>query len=216
MAGSGPPARRSRVSRWLWRVDRYASGPPASVLVIGAAAAWVVVSIGAGFPAVGDHLPDLVAALTLVMVFVIQHTQSRHQRATQRKLDETLLAMPGADNSLFTLEHASDEELAWVHLAARRTSGSGAPPVLIRGDSSTDRWAVHSPLLPGSATFGDRAGWPTTWLRLVTDTAQGPFESRGRFVGRPLAHPGFNVCILGMLSRYSCRQIAWSRVAVHL
>src|SRR5213080_1581715 len=45
------------------------------------------------------------------MVFVIQHTQARHQRATQCKLDEILRAMPGTDNSLLTLEHASDEEL---------------------------------------------------------------------------------------------------------
>jgi low affinity Fe/Cu permease len=29
------------------------------------------------------------------MVFVIQHTQACHQRATQRKLDEILQAMPG-------------------------------------------------------------------------------------------------------------------------
>ena len=45
------------------------------------------------------------------MVFVIQHTQARHQRATQRKLDEILLAIPGTDNTLLTLEHASDDEL---------------------------------------------------------------------------------------------------------
>ena len=44
-------------------------------------------------------------------VFVIQHTQARQQAATQRKLDEILQAMPGADNSLLTLEHASDDEL---------------------------------------------------------------------------------------------------------
>ena len=67
----------------------------------------------AGFPARWETIfQTLVAALTLTMVFVIQHTQARHQRATQRKLDEILLAMPGADNSLLTLEHASDEELA--------------------------------------------------------------------------------------------------------
>ena len=53
----------------------------------------------------------MVAALTLAMVFVIQHTQGRHQRATQRKLDEILLAIPGTDNALLTLEHASDDEL---------------------------------------------------------------------------------------------------------
>ena len=54
---------------------------------------------------------SLVAALTLAMVFVIQHTQARQQAATQRKLDEILQALPGADNSLLTLEHASDQEL---------------------------------------------------------------------------------------------------------
>lgn len=112
MAGPGPPAERSRVSRWLSRVDRYASRPLASVLVIAAAAAWIIVSVAAGFPARWEIIfQTLVAALTLVMVFVIQHTQARHQRATQRKLDEILLAMPGADNSLLTLEHASDEQL---------------------------------------------------------------------------------------------------------
>ena len=112
MTEPGPSAERSRVSRWLSRVDRYASRPLASVLVIGAAAVWIVVSVVVGFPARWEIIfQTLVAALTLVMVFVIQHTQARHQRATQRKLDEILLAMPGADNSLLTLEHASDEQL---------------------------------------------------------------------------------------------------------
>ena len=39
--------------------------------------------------------------------FCIQHTQAREQAATQRKLDEILQALPGADNSLLMLEHAS-------------------------------------------------------------------------------------------------------------
>jgi low affinity Fe/Cu permease len=82
------------------------------VLVIGAAAAWIVVSIAAGFPARWEIIfQTVVAALTLVMVFVIQHTQARHQQATQRKLDEILLAMPDANNALLTLEHASDDQL---------------------------------------------------------------------------------------------------------
>jgi low affinity Fe/Cu permease len=53
----------------------------------------------------------VVAAVTLAMVFVIQHTQARQQAATQRKLDEILQALPGADNALLALEHASDDEL---------------------------------------------------------------------------------------------------------
>ena len=68
--------------------------------------------MAAGFPARWETVFEtLVAALTLAMVFIIQHTQARHQRATQRKLDEILRALPSADNSLMTLEHASDEEL---------------------------------------------------------------------------------------------------------
>jgi len=82
------------------------------VLVVTAAAVWIIVSIAARFPARWETIfQTVVAALTLTMVFVIQHTQARHQRATQRKLDEILLAMPGTDNSLLRLEHASDDEL---------------------------------------------------------------------------------------------------------
>jgi low affinity Fe/Cu permease len=107
----GEPS-RSLVSRWLSQVDRLASRPAAALLVLAAAVSWVVVSIAAGFPARWETIfQTLVAALTLAMVFVIQHTQARHQRATQRKLDEILHALPDADNSLITLEHASDAEL---------------------------------------------------------------------------------------------------------
>ena len=47
-----------------------------------------------------------VSAVTLVMVFAIQHTQGREQAATQRKLDELIRALPGADESLMMLEEA--------------------------------------------------------------------------------------------------------------
>jgi low affinity Fe/Cu permease len=96
------------------------------VLVVGAAAAWLVVSIVAGFPGWWETIfQTVVSALTLAMVFVIQHTQARHQRATQRKLDEILLAIPGTDDALVTLEHASDEELHSLghqHLSVRRAA----------------------------------------------------------------------------------------------
>jgi low affinity Fe/Cu permease len=56
------------------------------------------------------------------MLFVIQHTQSRHQAATQRKLDEILLALPEANNAILSIENAADEELQLVaetHAASR-------------------------------------------------------------------------------------------------
>ena len=52
-----------------------------------------------------------IAAITLAMVFVIQHTQARQEAVTQRKLDEILRAVPAASNSFVTLEEAPDEEL---------------------------------------------------------------------------------------------------------
>ncbi len=112
VTSSGASSGRSVVSRWLSRLDRYASRPLAAVLVIIVAGLWIAVSVVAGFPARWETVfQTLVAALTLMMVFIIQHTQQRQQRATQRKLDEILQALPGTDNSLLTLEHASDAEL---------------------------------------------------------------------------------------------------------
>ena len=82
------------------------------MLVIGAAVIWIAISVAAGFPSQWEIVfQSVVAAVTLAIVFVIQHTQARHQRATQRKLDEILLAIPGTDNALVNLEHASDDEL---------------------------------------------------------------------------------------------------------
>jgi low affinity Fe/Cu permease len=80
--------------------------------VIGADTLWVVLSIVLGFPSTAERVfQTLVAAVTLAMVFIIQHTQARQEAATQRKLDEILQALPGADNALLMLEHASADEL---------------------------------------------------------------------------------------------------------
>ena len=99
-------------SRLLSALDRSTSRPLTALTVVAAAIAWVIVSFAVGFPGRWERIfQTLVAALTLAMLFVIQHTQARQQEATQRKLDEILQALPGADNSLLTLEHASDQEL---------------------------------------------------------------------------------------------------------
>ena len=120
---------RSPASLLLSRADRYASRPAAVILVVTGTVAWLALSIVAGFPAQWETIFEtVVAALTLAMVFVIQHTQARHQRATQRKLDEILQAMPGADNSLLALEHASDKELhavAHQHRSVRKAAIEG-------------------------------------------------------------------------------------------
>jgi low affinity Fe/Cu permease len=114
MPGSDPSADRSRSagSRLLCGVDRWTSRPLIALIVLVADMVWILVSLAGGFPGRWETVfQTLVAALTLAMVFVIQHTQARQQAATQRKLDEILQALPGADNALLSLEHASDDEL---------------------------------------------------------------------------------------------------------
>jgi low affinity Fe/Cu permease len=82
---------------------------------------WVAGSVVFGFPSrVETAFQTVVAAVTLAMVFVIQHTQGREQRATQRKLDEILQALPEADNALIAFEEASDPEVRAAHETHRR------------------------------------------------------------------------------------------------
>lgn len=109
-----PPSapRRSLLSRLLTGVDRLTSHPQLVLLVLVTDVAWIAYSVAARFPTrIEAVFQTMVAALTLAMVFLIQHTQSRQQSATQRKLDEILQALPGADNTLLSLEQASDQEL---------------------------------------------------------------------------------------------------------
>ncbi|UQX88666.1 low affinity iron permease family protein [Jatrophihabitans telluris] len=128
-------------SRLLHRIDQLASRPAIAVAVVVADGLWVIYSSVIGFPnRLETVFQTLVAALTLAMVFVIQHTQSRQQVATQRKLDEILHALPRASNRLIALEDGSDEALGTAQQAHRElrrqavrtshpdTEDSGAAP----------------------------------------------------------------------------------------
>ncbi len=75
-------------------MDRWTGHPLTAVSVPAAGLAWVLLSVAFGFPNVWERaFQTLVAAVTVVMVFVIQHTRARHQAATQRKLDEIQTAL---------------------------------------------------------------------------------------------------------------------------
>ena len=118
-------------SRVLHVLDRWAAGPTLALGVVTAVALWVLCSAVFGFPArLETVFQTLAAATTLAMVFVIQHTKSRAQEATQRKLDEILRVSPGADNSLITWEEAPDNELKAATAASRdvRRDARHEPP----------------------------------------------------------------------------------------
>ena len=100
-----------------------ASRPLVAVIFVTADAVWIVTSVVLEFPAgLETTVLTLVAGLTFAMLFVIQHTQSRLQAATQRKLDEILKALPAANKAVLSIEKANDEELRDVsaaHIAIR-------------------------------------------------------------------------------------------------
>lgn len=103
------------LSRAVHELDRASSRPVmaavVAVLVIGFLAALAL----AGFPQSWQvGFATACAAVTTVMVFTIQHTQSREQAATQLKLDELIKALPGADDHLVQVESGADDELVEI------------------------------------------------------------------------------------------------------
>ena len=111
-----PDSLRPPGSGLLHRLDQASSRPSVAWTLLTADLLWLLSSVAFGFPAKWETIfQTLVAAITLALVFVIQHTQAREQLVTQRKLDEILQALPRADNALIGLEEASDSQLAAVH-----------------------------------------------------------------------------------------------------
>jgi low affinity Fe/Cu permease len=99
-------------SRFLYRIDHHSSRPSASLVVVSILLCLLIVGAVLGFPSgwvTGSEVG--MSATTLVMVFAIQHTQGREQAASQRKLDELLRALPGAQERFMMLEEAPDAVL---------------------------------------------------------------------------------------------------------
>ena len=110
------------VGKVLYRIDHYSSMPAVAITGVLLLIGFLVAGGVLGFPNQWVVAFEVtVAALTLMMVFTIQHTQSREQAATQRKLDELLRAVPGAAASLMMLEEAPKETLLEVEDDQRET-----------------------------------------------------------------------------------------------
>jgi low affinity Fe/Cu permease len=102
-------------SRVLHRIGTATEQPRTGLIAAGALVTWIAVGFVTGFPRSWESVLVVVSSsVTVVMVFVLQHTQARQQAVTQRKLDELLHAQPTADDRLIALEDASDDELAAI------------------------------------------------------------------------------------------------------
>ena len=112
VAPSPPVDERPWSSRLLHRVNELSASSGATAVAAAVSCLFLALAV------VSHHasrwltvFESLAAAVTLVMVFALQHTQVRTQSAMQRKLDEILSALPDADSRLVHVETASQQEL---------------------------------------------------------------------------------------------------------
>jgi low affinity Fe/Cu permease len=101
-----------RSSTTLHRVGETTANALAGLAAASLALLWLVVGLASGFPSWWQvSLYSTTAIVTFVMVFVIQHTQSKQIVALQHKLDELIRSSYRADNSLIKVEEAPETEL---------------------------------------------------------------------------------------------------------
>jgi len=121
---------RTWASRSLHRLGDVSAHAGAGLVVAAVVGVWLLVGVATSFPDWWETvLYSSSSTVTLVMVFAIQHTQSRHQSAIQRKLDELVRSQPAADDQLIAAEDAPHDELearAVLNIADRQRAS--APP----------------------------------------------------------------------------------------
>jgi low affinity Fe/Cu permease len=105
-------AKQRRISRVLHAIGDLTSKASAALCAAAVVIIFAIVLAIDGFPLNWETSFSAVASgVTLVMLFIIQHTQSRHQLALQLKLDELIRTSPAADDQLVHIEIADDAEL---------------------------------------------------------------------------------------------------------
>lgn len=103
---------QTRLSRVLRKVGDITSRSSVAALAA-IITAGIVLALGLlNFPTFETQVfSTAVSAVALIMLFVIQHTQSREQSVTQLKLDELIRSSPLADDHLVHIEAAEDHEI---------------------------------------------------------------------------------------------------------
>ena len=121
-------------SRLLHAVETGSQSPVASTVAAIVSLIFLTSAIIAKDPAPWlTAFAGIAESVVVVMVFTLQHTQSRQQAALQRKLDEILQALPGADNRVVRVESASEGELERLEegsdqVRKRAITKKGPPP----------------------------------------------------------------------------------------
>ena len=121
--------RPSWFARFAQKVSHVTGRPNAFILAVAAIVAWGVTGPFFGFSDTWQLVINTATTIvTFLMVFLIQNTQNRDSIALQVKLDELIIAMKGAKNSIAGVEELSEAELERLHkdLLARAQTANDA------------------------------------------------------------------------------------------
>jgi low affinity Fe/Cu permease len=103
---------QQKLSRVLHWIGDLASRSTATVVVVVLLIIFGIFLAVAGFPVSWEAgFSAAAGAITLVMLFIVQHTQGRNYLVLQLKLDELIRSSPEANDILVRLEEADDNEL---------------------------------------------------------------------------------------------------------
>ena len=103
---------QSRFERFAHRISEATGHPTAFALAIGVIVVWAVSGPFFGFNETWQLVINTgTTIVTFLMVFLIQCMQNRDTAALQLKLDELLLAVSAADNSMIEVEREGERSI---------------------------------------------------------------------------------------------------------
>ncbi len=124
-----------RFARW---VARTAGHPLLFVMALGSIFLWLATGPIFGFSDTWQLIVNTTTTvITFLMVFLLQNTQNRDNRAIQIKLDELIRATQGAHNALLDLEELRDKDMEII-TSEYRTLALKARADIKRGLRDTD------------------------------------------------------------------------------
>jgi len=102
----------STLSNFLSWSAKKAGSPLAFVLAISVVTIWLIIGIFLGFNSTWLLILNTIATLNAaLMVFIIQNTQNRENKALHLKIDELIRATKEATKELIAIEELEEEEL---------------------------------------------------------------------------------------------------------
>lgn len=103
---------KAQLSKFLTWSAKMAGNPITFVTALAVVVIWLIIGMFVGFDTKWILILDTIATLNAaLMVFIIQNTQNRENKALHLKIDELIRATKEATNELIAIEQMEEDEL---------------------------------------------------------------------------------------------------------